>query len=139
MVHLPSVDPNFLALTAFDSQELEVKARGWEGKMLSSRKEALQKHIAEAQQLAKKAVAEGKSKDGDHSATDDQTTVAFLKEKAEANELLWEVYFGTAGSERENAFFAASKKAWGHWVPDTLIKLGEEMKGPYILGDHVVS
>jgi hypothetical protein len=107
--------------------------------MLNARKSNLEAYVAEAEQLAKDSVASGKTKDGKETTTYEQRMVAFLKEKEAANKLLWEVFNGKAGSEREQVFFEASKKAWGEGVPDTLSKLEDSIKGLYALGDQVVS
>lgn len=107
--------------------------------MLNARKSNLEAYVAEAEQMAKDSVASGKTKDGKETTTYEQRMVAFLKEKEAANKLLWEVFNGKAGSEREQVFFEASKKAWNEGVPDTLSKLEDSIKGLYALGDQVVS
>ncbi|RSH93308.1 hypothetical protein EHS25_007662 [Saitozyma podzolica] len=137
LVHRPSVDPNFLQLAAASPEELKVKAHGPPGEMLNARKSNLEAYVAEAEQLAKDSVASGKTKDGKETTTYEQRMVAFLKEKEAANKLLWEVFNGQAGSEREQVFFEASKKAWNEGVPDTLSKLEDSIKGLYALGDQV--
>jgi hypothetical protein len=53
LVHLPTVDPNFLYLSARNAKELEEKANSAAGEFISARGEALQRYINEAEQQLK--------------------------------------------------------------------------------------
>lgn len=97
--------------------------------MLADRKEALARYVEEAKKLASNAVT----------AAFEQKMVVFLQEKADANDVLYNIYQGKSGSEREQAFYEASKNAWGKGVPGVIAKLEESIRGPYALGDQVVS
>jgi hypothetical protein len=122
------VDPNFLALACRTSEELKGKAA--QGKMLNDRKQALERYITEAKVAKDNAHAGGAF---------EQKTAVFLQEKADANAILYEIYQGKAGAEREKAFFEASKRAWSKGVPDVIKKLEDRIKGQFALGDQVVS
>jgi len=124
-VHLPTVDPNFLNMAARNASELREKAAGAQGKMLSDRRTALQRYVEEARELA----ASG--------GGFEQRMVAFLEEKLQANEMMWEVYNSQTADEKANQFFEASNKAWDEALPDVLKKIEEGLKGPFVLGDHV--
>lgn len=133
IIHEPTVDPNFLSLACRTAAELQEKRNSHQGKMLSDRKEALSRYINEA------SVAASSGPQIEGRTSYEQKTVAFLKEKAAANDVLYDIYQGTAGPEREKAFFDASAKAWIKAVPDVVQKLEDRIKGPYALGDQVVS
>jgi hypothetical protein len=134
LVHQPTVDPNFLHLASSSSSELATKAKGLEGQLLNERKAGLAKYVAEAEKLAEKA---GAGKEG--RVTYEQKMLAFLQEKQAANELLWQLYNGQSGKEREEAFYTASEKSWTEALPQVLKSLDEGLKGPYALGDQIVS
>jgi hypothetical protein len=133
-VHQPTVDPNFLHLACSSSDELATKSKGLEGKLLNDRKEGLSRYVAEAEKLAEQADA---GKEG--RVTYEQKMLAFLQEKQAANDLLWQLYNRQSGKEREEAFFEASEKSWTEALPQVLKGLEEGMKGPYSLGDQIVS
>ncbi|RXK35185.1 hypothetical protein M231_07556 [Tremella mesenterica] len=134
LCHLPSVDPNFLVIACQSPEELRTKAAGSQGAMLSARHDALQTYLKEAKQIAADSPL---SSSKDKGLTYEQKTVVFLEEKATANEVVWEIYNGKAGEEREKAFFVASKKVWTHGIPDVLRKMESYIRGPYLLGDQV--
>ena len=133
-MHQPTVDPNFLHLACSSRDELSTKSSGGEGKLLNDRKAGLARYVSEAEHLAEKA---GAGKEG--RVTYEQKMLAFLQEKQAANELLWQLYNGQAGKEREEAFFTASEKSWTEALPQVLAQLDEGVKGPYSLGDQIVS
>ncbi|KAJ9097380.1 hypothetical protein QFC19_006850 [Naganishia cerealis] len=143
LVHLPTVDPNFLYLAARDADELSRKANSVAGAFVSNRAEALDRYIAEAEQQLQQKIggdfaSQDHAKNGSNGATSlEAKTLQFLKEKKEANEILCAIYNRQAGKEREQGFFDASVKAWTESLPDVLNKLEREIKGPYALGDHV--
>lgn len=134
LVHLPTVDPNFLFLSARSSAELAQKRQSPAGEFIRDRQTALRGYIAEAERAAARKAQTAPGAD-----SFEQRTVQFLKQKLSANQLLQEIYEGQAGAEREAGFFEASKKAWGESLPEVFDKLEEGMKGPYALGDQVVS
>lgn len=134
LVHLPTADPNFLHISARNPAELHEKATSAPGKFLSDRHDALQRYIGEAKSLT----SSPEETDG-KVLTYEQKMVAFLQEKQAANALLYEVYQGKAGKDREQAFYKASQTVWAEGVPDVLRKLEVNIKGPYALGDQVVS
>lgn len=129
LVHLPSVDPNFLNMSARSPEELKQKAARAPGVMLEARRAALQKNIEDAKQISKVETA----------SSFEKKMVPFLEEKAAANEALWMVYNGQAGPDKEAAFFDASRKVWTEEIPSAFEKLAGIMKGPHVLGDQVVS
>ncbi|WVR08056.1 hypothetical protein IAU60_005102 [Kwoniella sp. DSM 27419] len=133
LIHLPTVDPNFLALTAQDAAELKLKASRPPGQSLTGRKEALQRYLEEA----KKAVAGSTVAAKEGHLTWDQKTVKFLEEKLQSNEQLWELYNGKAGDERQKVFFEVSRKSWTEALPEAFNKLEDALKGPYALGDQI--
>ena len=146
LVHLPAVDPNFLYLSARDAKELEEKANSAAGVFISARSEALERYIAEAEQQLKQKNSNFASQDQAQEGTNGGTgtsfearTVQFLKEKKQANDILKAIYTRQAGKEREEGFFEASQKAWTHSLPDCINRLEQELKGPYALGDQIVS
>lgn len=146
MVHLPAVDPNFLYLSARNAKELEEKANSAAGIFISERSKALERYIAEAEQQLKQKNSNFASQDHAQDGTNGGTgtsfearTVQFLKEKKQANDILQAIYFRQAGKEREEGFFEASQKAWTHSLPDCINRLEQELKGPYALGDQIVS
>lgn len=118
---------------------------------MRQRQEALKRYIAEAQHDVDALASNGHTppsapEDGAGSGRDSRSpptsfegkTLAFLKEKQEANLILWRLYNGQAGKENEERFFEASKKAWSESLPDVLNKLDQGIKGPFALGDQVV-
>lgn len=127
LVHRPEVDPNFLNLSARTPEELKSKAASSPGQMLTGRKEALIKYISEAKALAESG------------GSYEKKLVPFLEEKKEANEVLWAVYNGEAGADKEKAFIETSVKVWAEELPKTFEKLEGLMAGPYTLGDQIVS
>jgi len=132
LAHQPTVDPNFLFLSARNADELKAKAEGEQGEFVRQRQEALKRYIAEAQKDLDDAGG-----GGGPVPSFESKTLQFLKEKQEANLVLWSLYNGQAGRENEEKFFEASRKAWSESLPDVLNKLDQAMKGPYALGDHV--
>ncbi|WVQ79181.1 hypothetical protein IAT38_001277 [Cryptococcus sp. DSM 104549] len=134
LVHLPTVDPNFVALAAKDSEELKAKAAHAPGQSLTDRRTALHTYLAEAKKQASESSVSS-AKDG--GLTYEQKLVQFLEEKVKSNDQIWELYNGKAGSEREKAFFEISAKTWSESLPGTFAKLDSLIKGPYILGDQV--
>lgn len=137
LVHAPAIDPNFLNMAARNSDELKAKAGLDQGRTLEERRRSLASYIEEAKQIAKNAPV-SKSATGD-GLTYEQKMVKFLEEKRAANEMLWEIYNGQADPEKEKAFFAASEKCWTEAVPNALDKLASGIKGPFVLGDQIVS
>ncbi|KAJ9125120.1 hypothetical protein QFC22_000074 [Naganishia vaughanmartiniae] len=144
LVHLPTVDPNFLYLAARDVDELNTKANSVAGAYIVDRAEALNRYIAEAEQQMQQKGGDFASHDHAKNGTNgggvnsfEARTVQFLKEKKEANDVLYAIYKRQAGKEREQGFFDASIKAWTESLPDVLNKLEQEIKGPYALGDQV--
>ena len=140
LTHLPSVDPNFLALAASTPAELKAVSATPTGQMIRTRRDNLEKYLQEAKTLVANSAASlsfGKSSDGKLSF--EQRMVAFLEEKSSANNILCEVMDGSAGSEREAAFMEASRKAWAEDVPNVLRQLEDTLLGPYTLGDQVVN
>jgi hypothetical protein len=134
-VHLPTVDPNFLNMSAKTQEELKQKAGGQQGAMLKARHDALSHYVKEAQQ----AVSNAPQSDGSKGPTYEQRQSQFLEDKLAANKMLLDAYQGASGPDREKAFFEASTKSWQEGVPDVLTKLEETIKGTYVLGDQVVS
>lgn len=127
IVHMPSVDPNFLNVSARSAEELHRKAGAAQGNMLKVRQENLEQYVKEAEGLAQ------------HGGSFEQKMVAFLKEKEAANRVLFELYSGKAGQDQEQSFFAASSKVWFEGLPDALQQLETGITGPFALGDQVVS
>lgn len=97
--------------------------------MLQARKDALAGYLEEARQIASAQTA----------SSHDRNAVTFLEEKAIANEAFWQVYNGQAGAEKETAFFDASGKSWTEELPAALERLNGIIKGPFVLGDQIVS
>ena len=135
LVHLPTVDPNFLNMAARNQEELKQKAEGRQGASLKARSEALTHFLKEAQQAASSAP----QSDGSKGPSYEQRQVQFLEDKLAANKMLLDTYQGETGPEAQKAFFDAATKSWQEGVPDVLNKLEETMKGTYVLGDQVVS
>ncbi|KAK4688502.1 hypothetical protein P7C73_g1600, partial [Tremellales sp. Uapishka_1] len=132
LCHLPTTDPNFCFISCLDHAQLQEKLHSFPGAYLNDRHLALQRYIEEAKASAVEAGGGTEGK-----LTWEQKIVAFLEEKKAANEMLWEVYNGKAGEEKEKAFFKASKAVWAEGVPDVMGKLESTIKGPYALGDQV--
>ncbi|KAI5454626.1 hypothetical protein NCC49_003519 [Naganishia albida] len=144
LVHLPTVDPNFLYLSARDENELVEKANSAAGTFVSNRAEALERYIAEAEQQMKLKNGNFASQDHAQDGTNGNTpssfearTVQFLKEKKQANDVLHAIYTRQAGKEREQGFFEASQKAWSHSLPEVINGLEQAIIGPYALGDQI--
>jgi hypothetical protein len=135
LVHLPSADPNFLHISCRNAEELKKKAEGAPGRYLNDRHDAIERYIEEARETAKNAVISEKV----NGETFEEKIVKFLEVKKDANVQLYEVFKGTAGAERENSFFHASQVTWTEGLPDVFSRLESLMKGPYALGDQVVS
>ncbi|WWD04596.1 hypothetical protein V865_002667 [Kwoniella europaea PYCC6329] len=133
LIHVYTVDPNFVALAARDEAELRDKAKRPPGQSLALRREALQRHLEEARQ----AVAESAVAPKEGSLTWEQKTVKFLEEKIQSNEQIWELYNGKAGKEKEAQFFEVCKRTWTESLPDAFKKLESLFKGPFALGDQV--
>ena len=127
LVHSPKVDPNFLNMSARNLDELKLKASSSPGSSVKARKQALERYTQEAQEAAK---------GGDSWA---RKLVTFLQEKQAANEALWSIYFGDVEPKTTEAFLDASNKVWSEELPAALDKAEELIKGPYLLGDQVVS
>lgn len=138
LVHLPLVDPNFLHLSARSNEELASKAKSAQGQYLSQRQEALEKYVREAREIGANTVGGAEVVEG-KAPTYEQKMVKFLEEKLVANGLLLEVYKAPEGDDKREAFIRASNTAWTESVPDVLQKLDKHLKGPFALGDHVVS
>jgi len=133
LVHLPTVDPNFLNMAARSQEELKEKAGGRQGAMLKARHDALSHFIKEAKQ----AVASAPQFDASKGPTYEQRQVQFLEDKLAANKMLLDTYAGSTGAESQKAFFEAATKSWQEGVPEVLGKLEESIKGTYVLGDQV--
>ncbi|CED84114.1 Thioredoxin-like fold [Phaffia rhodozyma] len=120
-VHLPTADPNFLLLCARSPHELMMKEKGFAGHWIKARQEALHRYIKESE--------EGSS------------THLFLKNKLQANQIVYDVYYsphtGPETEARRQAFFAASRKAWGVGVVENLDIIESNIVGPYTLGDQI--
>jgi hypothetical protein len=145
LVHLPTVDPNFLYLAARDIDELTNKANSVAGAYIVDRAEALNRYISQAEQQLQQKAGDFAGHDhakngsnGNSTTSFEARTVQFLKEKKEANDVLYAIYNRQAGKEQEQGFFDASTKAWTQSLPEVLNKLEQEIKGPYALGDQVV-
>lgn len=117
------MDPNFLLLAARTSAELETKAKSAPGKVLTDRKSALDQYVNDTAK---------------HNGSFEQKMLGFLKEKATANDVMYEIYYG-GSADRVKAFCEASDRAWSQAIPAVMKKLEELIKGPYALGDQVVS
>lgn len=100
--------------------------------MLAERREVLAKYIADTKTYSASSPLESMK-------SFEQKMVMFLGEKAAANNTLHDIYRGEAGKEKEQGFFEASTNAWTKSVPNVVNKLEEIIKGPYALGDQVVS
>lgn len=135
LVHLPTVDPNFLNMAARSPSELKAKASSSQGTMLKARHDALTKYVAEAKQ----AVSNAPQTDGSKGPSYEQRQCQFLEDKLAANQILLEVYEGKGGDEKEKAFFESATKSWEEGVPDVCARLEDAIKGTFVLGDHVVS
>jgi hypothetical protein len=137
LVHASAVDPNFLHIAARNAAELKAQASASQGTTIKQRREALQNYTEEAKSLVANAPSsKSNSADG---LTYEQKLVKFLEEKHAANEQLWQIYSGQAGEAQEKSFFAAGEKSWTESVPETLAKIVSGMKGPFVLGDQIVS
>lgn len=121
------MDPNFVNVAARNEKELDSKRKGVPGQILRDRKSALDRFLAEA----KKAAAAG----GSHEAK----AVNFLEEKLVANSSLLDIYEGNVDSARTNAFFETSQKTWTEQLSGVFAELEQLVKGPFCLGDQVVS
>ena len=128
LVHLPSVDPNFLSMAARDETELKQKASGSSGQMSRDRRTSLTGFMAEA----KAAAANG----GSYEAG----VAKFLGERFSANEMICKVYSGEASAQDMKLFYDASVKIWSTGVPDGLDRLEGLIQddGPFAMGDQVV-
>ncbi|KAK6908456.1 hypothetical protein I203_102457 [Kwoniella mangroviensis CBS 8507] len=133
LIHVYTVDPNFVAVAARDEAELRDKAKRPPGKSLAIRREALQRYLEEARQ----AVAESAVAPKEGSLTWEQKSVKFLEEKVQSNEQIWELYNGKAGKEKEAQFFEVCKRTWTESLPDAFQKLESLFKGPFALGDQI--
>lgn len=125
LVHQPTVDPNFLNMSARDAAELKKKASSTPGSMLSARRAALERHIKEAQSL---------SENGNPL---DRKLLPFLQAKAQANQSLWEVYNGEGSDDKREEFYQVSKTIWTEQIPAALEQIETAIKGPFVLGDQV--
>lgn len=145
LVHLPSVDPNFFALSAQTHEELQAKAASPQGQMLKDRQDSIEAYLAEARDIAAAAPTSasqnGNGSNGSATKTFEQRMVSFLESKAKANQQLVNVYFsqGDNVQQAQSEFLDASKKAWTIGLPDVLGQLEQNLKGPFALGDQVVS
>ncbi|WVQ74985.1 hypothetical protein IAR50_004593 [Cryptococcus sp. DSM 104548] len=133
LIHLPAVDPNFIAISAADETELKEKAAAAPGKALTARKEALKKYLAEARQ----AVANSSVIPKEGSTTFDQRVVLFLEEKLKTNEEIWKIYYGETTPEALEQFYEVSRNAWRERLPEVFAQLETLIRGPFILGDHL--
>ncbi|OCF42623.1 hypothetical protein I317_03608 [Kwoniella heveanensis CBS 569] len=133
LIHLTTVDPNFLALCARNAEELADKAKKAPGQSLTARRESLLHYLEEA----KHAVSESAVAPKEGNLTWEQKTVKFLEEKIKSNEQLWELYNGKAGKDREEMFFDVCRKTWTEALPETFNKLEDAIQGPFALGDQV--
>lgn len=133
LVHAPTVDPNFIYLSAKNRSELQVKRNAHTGRLLRDRQAAMRRYLAEAV-----ASVDVKVKlDGVGSADIERKTVRFLQDKLLANVLLGSIYAGTAGAETEEGFFEAGIKAWTIFLPECLSNVERNLVGPFALGEHV--
>jgi len=114
-------------MSARDAAELKAKASSSPGLMLAQRREALEKYMKEAQDVS------------DNGNALDKKLLPFLQEKAQANQALHEVYDGTGGETKQNEFFMVSKRIWVEEIPGVMEKIETVIKGPFVLGDQVVS
>ncbi|ODO06807.1 hypothetical protein I350_04167 [Cryptococcus amylolentus CBS 6273] len=133
LIHLPVVDPNFIAISAVNEAELKEKAADAPGKALSARKDALTKYLAEARQVVAGSTVVPK----EGCTTFDQRIVQFLEEKLRTNEEVWKIYHGESASETLDQFYEVSQKAWRERLPEAFSQLENLIKGPYVLGDHL--
>ncbi|KIR29355.1 hypothetical protein I307_01260 [Cryptococcus deuterogattii 99/473] len=133
LVHHPAVDPNFLSLSAVDSEDLERKSRSGPGKSLVDRRKALQNYLAEA----RKAASETSVSPKNGSLILEQKIVQFLEEKLKSSEEVWQLYHGQSGEEKLKQFFDISIKTWTERLPEACAKLEEMIEEPYFLGDQI--
>ena len=115
-------------MSARDQAELDKKASGAPGTMLSERRQNLDKYIVEAKKLA----ANGGSFES--------SLVKLLQEKHDANDVVWKVYQGQAEKEELDIYFSASRNIWTKGLPEAMNKLESLIKedGPYCMGDQIV-
>ncbi|KAL7425112.1 hypothetical protein Q5752_000800 [Cryptotrichosporon argae] len=130
LVHIPAIDPNFLALTARDEDELKRKAAANQDQFLSTRREAIERYLAEARSATK---SDGAAVAGSW----ETSVVAFLESKQNDTNDMWEIYHGSAGQERKKQFFEASKRSWEEQLPHVFARIEEEFEGPFLLGDQL--
>lgn len=95
--------------------------------MVKLRQENLERYVQEAERLAQQG------------GSFEHKMAAFLKEKQAANQILYDLYQGRSGAEKEEAFFQASQKVWYEGIPNALKQLETAIVGPFALGDQVVS
>lgn len=114
-------------MSARDAAELKKKAASAPGQILAQRRAALEGYMKEAQSI---------SETGNPL---DKKLLPFLQEKAQSNQALWNVYNGEGGEARVQEFFEVSKKIWVDEIPGAMEKMETLMRGPFVLGDQVVS
>ena len=114
-------------MSARDAAELKKKASNTPGSILAARRAALERHIKEAQSL---------SENGNPL---DRKLLPFLQAKAQANQSLWEVYNGEGSDDKREEFYQVSKTIWTEQIPAALEQIETAIKGPFVLGDQVVS
>lgn len=131
-VHSPTVDPNFLYLSARTRAELEKKTQNSIGTFVKDRQSALKQYLREATATAEEKASKAAGADGF-----EQRTAQFLKDKLSANLLLESIYIGKAGQETESGFFDVGIKAWSKYLPECLDNLEKTIVGTFALGDHV--
>ncbi|WWC73698.1 uncharacterized protein I206_107670 [Kwoniella pini CBS 10737] len=133
LIHLYTVDPNFVALAVRDEAELKQKATRPPGKSLAQRRQALRQYLDEAKQ----AVANSAVVPKEGSSTWEQKTVNFLEEKFKSNEQIWELYNGQSGDDKKEQFFEVCRKTWTESLPNAFSRLEGLIKGPFALGDQI--
>ena len=128
LVHLPSVDPNFLAMSARDEAELKGKSFGFAGQAIRNRRSGLKGYIAQAKE---QAAGGGSFEKG---------VVEFLEERFTANDVMYQTYTGKSSPEDLDMFFKASQKIWLEGLPNALDRLEGliQENGPFMMGDQVV-
>jgi hypothetical protein len=133
ILHMPAVDCNFLLCSARNQEELDMKCRGAAGTFVKDRQVVLTRNLQEAERSL--AI----DKNADENAVRVRRSINdLLREKLDANAVLYQIYGGTANVDIMTGFFDASRKAWEMTLPDVFGALEHSIHGSFSFADEIV-
>ena len=130
---MPGIDCNFPLCSARNQEELDMRCRGAAGAFVKDRHLVLARFLQEAERNS----ATEKTRN-ENAVRIHWSTIDLLREKLDANAVLYQIFEGTADVDIRTGFFEASRKAWEETLPLVFEQLERMVQGPFALADEIV-